>query len=719
MPCTAAEPPRRWTDCTLGTVWALIYRRWSSGKAVVVRMQLASVRAASRQQAKGYLRARQRQRLSVGRPVPACGYGGALRYGRAAEQPCGALHIVQQSRIGRYGDARAAFGGCGADPVGRDGLGLGGGAGGWPVVPRRGLHATPAAWDDEDKDKESGKTPIARELSSVSKLAVAVREEKKQAATIRKLPGRIAAWGKNVALEIREDPRAIAAWPKKGWKAVKGLANHTWTGIKLLAAETRIASRIIGRMLQGRSISRRERSLLQRVITDLLRLIPFSFFIIIPAMEIFLPAALWLFPNMMPSTFKSEGERSDQKKRRLGALVDSAKFLADCLERDAKYLQERNKDKMDLSDFIARLRAGQPVPNELIFSIAKHFKDEFLLDNLPRPQLIAMCSFLHIAGPFGPDVHVRFLLRRRMRQIQNDDKEIFWEGIDSLTEEEVSEACGLRGIRTDKSVFEARRMLGEWLELSTRKDLPTSLLLFSRAAEVASYDRRSATQQAQQIELAVTALPESVVDELIEEEVGDKISRERKLELLKEQEKLVMEEQLMEDSELEEQKDEIKRKKQEEKKKNKKKAMVKQEEQDLALEGQGATVAASTVEDTESVGGAATATAAAEAAVPATELPASVQAEATKTAMDTMPEEGAQGKATTDNLAAASGGREPDEEEEEEEAKISLDGRESLTLDQAEHVFEELEGPSCLLWPHRAMLCCIVLPYLSPMHSPV
>ena len=78
-------------------------------------------------------------------------------------------------------------------------------------------------------------------------------------------------------------------------------------------------------------------------------------------------------------------------------------------------------------------------------------------------------------------------------------------------------------------------MLSEWLELSTRKDLPMSLILFSRAAEVANYDRRSATQQAQQINLAVTSLPDSVVDELIEEEVGDKISRERKLELLKEQ----------------------------------------------------------------------------------------------------------------------------------------------------------------------------------------
>eukprot|EP01044_Picomonas_judraskeda_P011920 COSAG03_NODE_1665_length_3698_cov_79.784567_3_plen_506_part_01 len=441
-------------------------------------------------------------------------------------------------------------------------------------APVRGFHATSAAWDEKNPEKPQ-KPPPEVTKAVVAEAKKVVVEAKKQAASggggLRKMPTKIAAWGKNVALEVRENPAVIAGMPRRGWKAIKHVVNHVVTGCKLLAAETRIASRIIGRILQGRSISRRERSLLQRVITDLLRLIPFSFFIIIPAMEIFLPAALWLFPNMMPSQFSDEKQRSDKKKRRLGALVDSAKFLADCLERDAKYLHERNKDKMDLSDFIGRLRTGQAVPNELIFSIAKHFKDEFLLDNLPRPQLIAMCSFLHIGGPFGPDVHVRFLLRRRMRQIQADDKEIFWEGVASLSEDEVSEACELRGIRADRSIFEARRMLGEWLELSTRKDLPMSLILFSRAAEVANYDRRSATQQAQQINLAVTSLPDSVVDELIEEEVGDKISRERKLELLKEQEKLVIEEQKMEDEELEEQKGEIKLKKEEEKKKKKKK----------------------------------------------------------------------------------------------------------------------------------------------------
>ena len=32
-------------------------------------------------------------------------------------------------------------------------------------------------------------------------------------------------------------------------------------------------------------------------------MVPFSLFIIIPAGEAFLPVALWLFPNMLPSTF--------------------------------------------------------------------------------------------------------------------------------------------------------------------------------------------------------------------------------------------------------------------------------------------------------------------------------------------------------------------------------------------------------------------------------
>jgi hypothetical protein len=45
---------------------------------------------------------------------------------------------------------------------------------------------------------------------------------------------------------------------------------------------------------------------LKRTTQDLLRLVPFSVFIIVPFMEFLLPVALKLFPNMLPSTFEDK-----------------------------------------------------------------------------------------------------------------------------------------------------------------------------------------------------------------------------------------------------------------------------------------------------------------------------------------------------------------------------------------------------------------------------
>ena len=38
----------------------------------------------------------------------------------------------------------------------------------------------------------------------------------------------------------------------------------------------------------------------------MLRLIPFAVFVIVPFMELLLPVALKLFPNMLPSTFEDK-----------------------------------------------------------------------------------------------------------------------------------------------------------------------------------------------------------------------------------------------------------------------------------------------------------------------------------------------------------------------------------------------------------------------------
>lgn len=90
------------------------------------------------------------------------------------------------------------------------------------------------------------------------------------------------------------------------WIVIKKEASHYWHGTKLLGKEIRISARIQGRLLAGKKLTRRERRQLKRTTQDLLRLIPFSVFLIVPFMELLLPVALKLFPNMLPSTFEDK-----------------------------------------------------------------------------------------------------------------------------------------------------------------------------------------------------------------------------------------------------------------------------------------------------------------------------------------------------------------------------------------------------------------------------
>ena len=79
---------------------------------------------------------------------------------------------------------------------------------------------------------------------------------------------------------------------------------------------------------------------------------------------------------------------------------------------------------------------------------SKLFENEFTLDNLPRPQLIAMCRFLNLP-PYGPDSFLRFELRNKLRQISRDDLLVMEEGVDTLDEEELDSALRMRGMNTD------------------------------------------------------------------------------------------------------------------------------------------------------------------------------------------------------------------------------------------------------------------------------
>lgn len=61
-------------------------------------------------------------------------------------------------------------------------------------------------------------------------------------------------------------------------------------------------------------------------------------------------------------------------------------------------------------------------------------------------QLIGMSKYMGL-NHFGTDSLLRFQLRNKIRQIKQDDQMILWEGIDTLTPEELRNACAERGMR--------------------------------------------------------------------------------------------------------------------------------------------------------------------------------------------------------------------------------------------------------------------------------
>ncbi len=74
-------------------------------------------------------------------------------------------------------------------------------------------------------------------------------------------------------------------------------------------------------------LCRRERRQLTRTIADVFRLVPFAVFVVVPFMEILLPVALKLFPNMLPSTFENKLKKEEEMKKRVIAKMEVARFL--------------------------------------------------------------------------------------------------------------------------------------------------------------------------------------------------------------------------------------------------------------------------------------------------------------------------------------------------------------------------------------------------------
>ncbi|KAL7380629.1 hypothetical protein ABVT39_021052 [Epinephelus coioides] len=305
---------------------------------------------------------------------------------------------------------------------------------------------------------------------------------------------------------------------------------HYYHGFRLLWIDTTIAGRMLWRVLNGHALSRRERRQFLRTCADVFRLLPFLVFIIVPFMEFLLPVALKLFPNMLPSTFETKSKKEERLKTELRVKLEMAKFLQDTIEEIAL----RNKAAQgnvteEFSTFFQKIRdSGERPSNEQIIKFSKLFEDELTLDNLTRPQLVALCRLLELQS-IGTNNFLRFQLIMKLRAIRADDKLIAEEGVESLNVNEVQAACRVRGMRSlGVTEDRLREQLAQWLELHLNQQIPTSLLLLSRAMYLPD-----TLSPADQLKTTLQTLPEIMAKEaqlMVAEMELSKVDNKAKLE---------------------------------------------------------------------------------------------------------------------------------------------------------------------------------------------
>lgn len=288
-------------------------------------------------------------------------------------------------------------------------------------------------------------------------------------------------------------PAAPLTWREKGadlWSRAKAEGRHYWLGTKLLWADLKIAVRLLNSIAHGHELTRRERRQLLRTSADLVRMVPFVVILLVPFAEFALPFILKIFPNMLPSTYLDATGADAKLQKQLLVKMEMARFLQETTHLLAQKLaqkkgissEEAKAQAKNFRDFMEAVRTGKKVRNSDIVGFSKLFDSELTLENLTKDQLSAMCRMLDIRA-FGSVWVLRFKLQEKLRQIQQDDVLIRNEGVDSLSEAELKQACIERGIYTgpEKDAAYLKRKLTDWLELSLLHQVPVTLLLLSRA----------------------------------------------------------------------------------------------------------------------------------------------------------------------------------------------------------------------------------------------
>nr|KAG5708388.1 hypothetical protein BaRGS_034419 [Batillaria attramentaria] len=242
-------------------------------------------------------------------------------------------------------------------------------------------------------------------------------------------------------------------------------------------------------------------------------------------MELLLPVAVKLFPNMLPSTFAEENKEQEKLKKNLKLKLEMAKFLQETIHETA--LQTKKKKKAEaveeFSEFVEKIRKEGSAPTtKEIMKFAKLFEDEITLDNLSRGQLRAVSRVLGIQ-PIGIDALLRFQLDMRLRQLKADDKRALYLPETLSAEEQIqatlTELTQSAPSTAEEAKLRVAELAGEDVDNKTRlviikkeEDIIAAEAQDRKQEEAAAAEEEKARQMQQEREAAEAVAAQSVMD---------------------------------------------------------------------------------------------------------------------------------------------------------------------------------------------------------------
>ena len=257
---------------------------------------------------------------------------------------------------------------------------------------------------------------------------------------------------------------------------------------------------------------------------------------------------------MLPSTYEGQKSREAKAAHLRNTRKQVSSFLRNTLRETGLPVSAINARKDEFTEFFRKVRATGEAPTQQdVIKVCQTFKDDLTLDNLSRPQLVGMCKYMNL-NTFGTDAMLRYQIRHRMRQIKRDDKAISYEGVDSLSVPELQMACASRGLRTHgMSPSKLREDLQMWLDLRLKYNIPSTLLVLSNAYMYTSGKDSEISSQIDALQAVLSSIPEELFHE-IELEVHNAegaATNKQRLEVLKEQQELIEEENEQQETNME------------------------------------------------------------------------------------------------------------------------------------------------------------------------